>query len=180
MTKYIYFFSKLFPLEGLSIADSPSSTVDEFKPFITNQWFIHYSDETNNFASMVRDTPFTVPIKNGQKFRYQLVRFKLNEELEPSKQSLDCNQRIRELLETKYITPSIVYNLGFEILADFIYSADEINPTMNYQGFEITFKYCIIPEYRSTVTNTDTDTDSVHPTGEQLYMTHPFFKWPKV
>jgi hypothetical protein len=177
MTKYIYFFSKLFPLEETSVADTSSSEV-EFKPFMINKWFINYSDETNNFASMVRDTPFTVPIKNGQKFRYQLVQFKLDEELEPSKQSKECNLKITELLATKFITPSIVYNLGFEILADFIYTADEINPTMNYQGFEITFKYCIIPEYRSTVT--DTDTDSVHPTEEQLYMTHPFFKWPKV
>jgi hypothetical protein len=192
MTKYSYSFSKLFPYEESasnetsSNSSSSSTTVskvdaEEFKPFIINNWFIHHSDDVYNYASMVRDTPFTVPIKNGQNYRYQLIRYKLNEELVPDKQILEYNLKVRSILETKHITPSLVYSKGFEILADFIYTADETNPILNYQGFEIQFKYCIIPRLRHTYAHSDAsdDVDDHMDTEEQVYMTHPNFRWKK-
>jgi hypothetical protein len=133
MTKeYTYFFSKLFPLD---------SSESEFKPFMINQWFIYHSSDDHNMVSMVRDTPFTVPIKNGQKFRYQLLRLKKNKDLLLNDQAFDYNQKVREILESKYITSTLVHSKGFEILADFIYTVntDKINAILYYQGFEIQF-----------------------------------------
>ena len=175
MTKeYTYFFSKLFPLD---------SSESEFKPFMINQWFIYHSSDDHNMVSMVRDTPFTVPIKDGQKFRYQLVRLELNKDIPSNKQVLEYYPKVKEIIENHHITPSFVHSKGFEILADFIYTADETNPIMNYQGFEIQFKYCIIPglkhkdSSRDTLEDVDTS-DSIEEI-EQVYITHPSFKWPK-
>jgi hypothetical protein len=171
-TDYIYSFAKLFDDSSLnetsnSASNEASSTV--FKPFIINRWFIYHSCDGYEMASMVRDTPFTVPIKNGQKFRYQLLRLKKNKDLLLNDQVFDYNQKVTEIIESKYITSTLVHSKGFEILADFIYTVDEVNPILNYQGFEIQFKYCIIPGLK--------DTDSDEET--QLYMTHPNFKWKK-
>jgi len=169
--EYIYFFSRLFKSES---HDSTNPDKELYKPFMINQWFIYHSTDTHNMVSMVRDTPFTVPIENGQKFRYQLVRWKTNPTLPANQQIMDYYPKIKEIMETKYISPSFVHSKGFEILADFIYTADETNPVQNYQGFQIQFKYCIIPKL-----NYKEDTDNYGSYEEQLYMTHPSFIWPK-
>ena len=127
--------------------------------------------------SPVIDTPFTVPIEYGQKLRFQLIRWKTNPEL-GNKQMLEYYPKIREIIESKNISPWFVHSRGFEILTDFIYTADETNPIQNYQGFEIQFKYSIIPGLNSKK-DTDTSTDISEETCEQLYITHPSFKWPK-
>lgn len=165
-SEYIYFFARLFKSE----TDDDSK---QFKPFMTNSWFVYHTTDDSNIVSMIRDTPFTIPIEYGQKLRFQLVRWKKNHEFTLEKQTLDYYPKIKEIMETKDISPLFVHSRGFEILADFIYTADETNPIQNYQGFEIQFKYCIMPDYKI---KKDTDDES---TLEQVYMTHPTFKWPK-
>ena len=168
--EYIYFFARLFPTES-----SDSST--PFNPSMTNSWFVDHSTNDVNMVSMIRDTPFTVPIEYGQKLRFQLIRWKTNPSL-GNKQILEYYPKIREIIESTHISPWFVHSRGFEILTDFIYTADETNPIQNYQGFEIQFKYSIIPGLNSKK-DTDTSTDISEETCEQLYITHPSFKWPK-
>lgn len=170
-SEYIYFFARLFPTES-------SDSSNPFNPSMTNSWFVDHSTNDINMVSMIRDTPFTVPIEYGQKLRFQLIRWKTNPSL-GNKQMLEYYPKIKEILESKNISPWFVHSRGFEILTDFIYTADETNPIQNYQGFEIQFKYSIIPGLNSkknTDTFTDTSEESWH---EQVYITHPTFKWPK-
>ena len=169
--EYIYFFAKLFPCDS----DDASKP---FTPSMTNNWLVDHSTESENMVSMIRDTPFTVPIEYGQKLRFQLIRWKTNPDLAPNKQMLDYYPKIKEIMECKHLSPLFVHSKGFEILIDFIYTADETNPIQNYQGFEIQFKYSIIPGL-NIKKDTDTSTDISEETCEQLYITHPSFKWPK-
>jgi hypothetical protein len=171
---YIYFFAGLYPNES-------SDSGKPFTPFMTNSSFVEHSTDYENMVSMIRDIPFTIPIKYGQKLRFQLIRWKTNPDLAPNKQMLDYYPKIKEIMECKHISPWFVHSKGFEILTDFIYTADETNPIQNYQGFEIQFKYCRIPGFnpkKNTYDDTSTDmSEEAYP--EQVYMTHPSFRWKK-